>query len=516
MFENETIDTDIVQSYSEKTGSPYIDSLTGLVNHGFFLLTLEREIQRCQRYGGTFTLGLVGIDAFKQYNDDHGRIEGDRLLKTIGKKIEKNIRKVDLAGRYIGDIFSILFTEVQAEDILNAAERICISVKALNENSTVSIGLATYSNEYSNIDELFLKTQDALIKSKLKGKNRITIFQNSISPLPEEKPKVLIVDDDLTNRTMLQAMLTPLNYDVLKAENGIKALEIMKKMEVDLVLLDLMMPEMDGFETCRRIKSNPKTQMIPVILITCLDDMESKVKGIEVGADDFLTKPASRVELIARTKSLIKQRFLVSSLINIETVLFSLARAVEAKDAYTQGHTERVANLSLILGGKMGLSERDMKALTFGGVMHDIGKIGIPNQIINKPGKLDPEEWQVMKKHPAIGYEIALPLEKNLGPALQAIRYHHEKMDGSGYPDGLKGEEIPVIARIVGLADIYDALTTDRPYRKGLSKEKAVKIMQEEAAAGKLDTAILDKFIGYITNVSKEIDLPFNNLHPQV
>jgi putative two-component system response regulator len=256
-----------------------------------------------------------------------------------------------------------------------------------------------------------------------------------------------------------------------------------------------MMPDMNGYETCRRIKNNPKTQMVPVVLVTALGDMESRIKGLEAGANDFLTKPVNRLELIARAKSLIKLSRTHSSLTSIENVLFSLARAVEAKDTYTQGHTERVANLSLAIGRKLKLPPQDMTALSYGGVMHDIGKIGIPNSILNKPGKLDDEEWAMMKKHPLIGSSIGKPLEKNLGAALQVIRYHHEKMDGSGYPEGLKGEDIPVVARIVGVADIYDALTTDRPYRKGMSKEKAIEIMRQEVEKGKLDGTITEKLI---------------------
>jgi len=298
----------------------------------------------------------------------------------------------------------------------------------------------------------------------------------------------------------MQAMLIPLKYELFKAENGRDALDIMGKVDIDLVLLDVMMPEMDGFEACRRIKNNPHTKMVPVVLVTALDDLNSKIKGIEAGADDFLSKPASRPELIARTKSLIKLKLMNNSLTSIENVLFSLARAVEAKDTYTQGHTERVASLSTALGKRLGLPQKDMTALSFGGVMHDIGKIGVPMHILNKPGKLNDEEWDIMKKHSTIGYNIGLPLEKSLGAALQVIQHHHEKMDGSGYPDGLKGEEIPVVARIVGIADIFDALTTDRPYREGMGKAKAIEILIEEADMGKLDKKIVEELIDYVGN----------------
>lgn len=243
--------------------------------------------------------------------------------------------------------------------------------------------------------------------------------------------------------------------------------------------------------------------MIPVLLVTALDDMDSKIKGIEAGANDFLTKPANRLELVARSKSLIKLSQAYNSLASIENVLFSLARAVEAKDVYTQGHTERVAGLSMAIGRKLNLDEREMTALSYGGVMHDIGKIGIPNEILNKPGKLDDNEWALMKKHPTIGSDIGKPLKKNLGAALDVIQHHHEKMDGSGYPAGLKGEDIPLVARIVGVADIYDALTTDRPYRKAIRVEDAMEIMSKEVAAGKLDGNIVEKLVECIRSEEK-------------
>lgn len=493
----EQLDIDIAKNYNEMIGSPYLDSLTGLVNHGFFHLTMEREIFRCQRFGGTITLGLVDIDSFRIFNEKNGRIAGDRLLKNIADAIQKCIRKTDLAARHMGDIFSILFTESDPESSLQVIERIRTAIKALQGNPSVSFGLASYSPELVKAEELFLEAEKALNKSKLKGKDSVSVYQKPAIPDVRYLPRILIVDDEPKNLKLLHAMLIPLKYDVVQAENGNDALAKIDRVDIDLVLLDVMMPDLDGFETCRRIKSNPKTQMIPVVIVTALDDMNSKVKGIEAGADDFLTKPVNRIELVARTQSLIKLKMLHNSHTDIENVLFSFAKAVEAKDEYTQGHTERVATLSTELGKRLGLSEYDLKALSFGGALHDIGKIGVPNQILNKPGKLDDSEWEIMKSHSNIGYDIGFPLKKNLDLALKVILYHHEKMDGSGYPEGLKGDEIPVVARIVGIADIYDALTTDRPYRKGMEKGKALEIISNEAETGKLDKKIVETLIDY-------------------
>lgn len=497
---NIKIENDIAKSYQEEIGAPFQDCLTGLVNYGFFHMTMDREINRCERYGGRLSLALVGIDAFRSYNKTYGLLAGEQLLKMIAGVINNSIRQVDLAARFSGDTFAVIFAESSPESAFQAAERIRANVENLTDRPTVSIGLAGYSGDVNTAQALLEKAQEALLKSKTMGKNIVTIFDEPEIYDQSNDGKILIVDDNDMNLKLLAAMLAPLNYAVQKATNAMDAIHLLEKTDIDLILLDVMMPEMDGFEACRRIKNNPRTQMTPIILVTALDDMESKIKGIESGADDFLTKPPNRPELIARTRSLIKMKKLSNSFTSIENVLFSLARAVEAKDTYTQGHTERVSNLSLALGKKMGLSHKEMTALSYGGIMHDIGKIGVPNEILNKNGPLDNDEWNIMQQHPDMGYKIGLPLEKSLGLALQVIRSHHEKMDGSGYPDGLKGDEVPMAARIVGIVDIYDALTTDRPYRKAMPKEKAFNILKEEAEDGKLDKNIVTALIDYLNN----------------
>ncbi len=272
-----------------------------------------------------------------------------------------------------------------------------------------------------------------------------------------------------------------------------------------------MMPEMGGYEVCRHLKGSEATRLIPVVLVTAFDDMEAKIKGIEAGADDFITKPPNKMELLARTKSLIKFKKQNESLTSIEYVLFSLAKTVEAKDEYTQGHVERVSKLAITLGKKMELSDKEMKALRYGGILHDIGKIAVPCDILNKPGPLSSEEWEVMKSHPVVGYNICLPLKKKLGYALEVIRHHHEKLDGSGYSDGLKNEEISMAARIMAVVDIYDALITDRPYREGMFLEKAVEILNQEANDGKLDKVVVGHLIEVVNAGMNGDATPFVN-----
>jgi len=186
-------------------------------------------------------------------------------------------------------------------------------------------------------------------------------------------------------------------------------------------------------------------------------------------------------------------RELNKNLVSVENALFSLASAVEAKDNYTLGHTQRVANLAVALGKRLRLGEKEVFALRLGGILHDVGKIGIAEEILNKPGKLEKHEWEIMKSHPEIGYRICLPLKSTLGIALDVVRHHHEKLDGSSYPDGLKGDQISLEARIMCVVDIYDALVTERPYRGAMPKQKAIDILQEEVELGKLDGTVVNE-----------------------
>ena len=482
--------------YQGEAGGSFRDTLTGVFTHGFFQVFLEREIKRAQRSGKPFSLALVDIDWFSGFNRRYGHARGDRLLREVASLIQASIRESDLAARYANDVFGVIFAETGAQQSLNALERIRSGMEAYPEGDlTVSIGLVSFPRDAEDKEALLQRAQRALREAKLRGKNRVFCFEVEQRLPDDSRARVLIVDDSSLNLKMLEGLLRPLDYEVLKAESGERALDIAGKVECDVVLLDVMMPGMDGFEVCRRLKENEATRMVPVILVTALDDVESKVKGIESGADDFITKPPNKLELLARTKSLVRLKRLNGSLTSIENVLFSLAKTVEAKDLYTQGHVERVAGLAVTLGGALGLGSGEMEALRFGGMLHDIGKIGMPDTILNKPGALDADEWRVMRGHPETGYRICLPLERTLGPALEVIRHHHEKLDGSGYPDGLQGGEISMVARVMAVADIFDALVTDRPYRRGMPQTKALAILQEECQSGKLDSRVVAELI---------------------
>ena len=476
-----------------------IDNLTGLSNHSAFQEMLDQQLKVYERMSRAFALALVDVDHFSQFNRHYGYPAGDRFLKDIAVLFQDTLRADDRVARYNGDQFALLMPGMERLGALKSAEGVRHAVeKSDPAELTVSIGLALCNRENLNRDGLLERVKNALGKAKARGRNNLVLYERTDACCEESQPRVLLVDDSRLNIKMLESVLQPLNYDIYRAENGFEALEIAGQIDLDLVLLDVMMPEMDGFEVCRRLKASDATRLLPVIFVTTLDDTDSRVQGIEAGGDDFITKPPNKMELIARTQSLIRFKRLNNSLTSIEDVLFSLARAVAAKDSYTQGHVERVAYYAEALGKKMKLGLKDMEALRFGGRLHDVGKIGIPNKVINKPGALNDDEWKMMQSHPEVGYNICLPLKKTLGAALHAIRHHHEKLDGSGYPDGLRSDQISAVARIMAVADIYDALTSDRPYRKGMSTEKAIQILREEGAEGKLDVEVVEELVDII------------------
>jgi putative two-component system response regulator len=312
------------------------------------------------------------------------------------------------------------------------------------------------------------------------------------------KATILVADDDEMNREVLAEMLTREGYNVVRAEDGDQALEAIESKLVDLALLDVMMPGRTGFEVCREIKSRPETFFTPILLVTGLTRVDHRIEGITCGADDFLTKPVNRLELLARTRSLLRLKEFTDELESAETVLFSLALSIEAKDPYTKGHCDRLAKYSVAIAERMGLPQEQRVALRRAGVVHDIGKTAVPEQILVKRGPLTDFEWTVMRQHPVVGERICAPL-KSFRQVLPIIRHHHEKLDGTGYPDGLKGDQIPLTARILQITDIYDALTTDRSYRAALPQDVALEIMREEARRGWWDTALLDEFERFIT-----------------
>src|ERR1700720_3332254 len=304
---------------------------------------------------------------------------------------------------------------------------------------------------------------------------------------------ILIADDDESSLTGLEGLLSLEGYNVVTARDGEMALAEFGRVQPDLLLLDVNMPKLLGTEVCRRIKRNPETLLVPVVLITGLSATQDRVEGIEAGADDFLSKPVKGEQLIARVRSLLRLKAFTDELERAEAVIFALARSIEGKDPYTQGHCERLADYSARLGEHMGLSVEEIKALRRAGIVHDIGKVAVPDSILLKPSRLSRSEQKILRLHPVVGERICASL-KSFQLVLPIIRHHHEKMDGSGYPDGLQGKQIPLTVRILQIVDVYDALSTQRPYKPALSTDAALDVMKNEVKKGWWDPEVLAAF----------------------
>ena len=313
---------------------------------------------------------------------------------------------------------------------------------------------------------------------------------------PRAKSKVLVVDDIAANRELLQGYLDDLGYDVREARDGAEALEAVEAEEPDLILLDIDMPRVDGITVCEQLKAHPVRRLIPIVILTASNDRATKLRGIAAGADDYLSKPFDSKELLIRTKVLLRQRELNQRLDATEGVLFALARAVEARDRHTIHHAERVGRYAEAIGAAQGLGAEDCELLYQGGVLHDLGKIAIPDAILLKPGPLTTVEFATMRQHSIEGERICLSL-RSVSHYLPIIRHHHERVDGEGYPDHLAGNDIPIGARIASIADAWDAMVSDRPYRAGLPEDEAVRRLKQ-GAGSQWDAGLVRTFLDLV------------------
>ena len=321
---------------------------------------------------------------------------------------------------------------------------------------------------------------------------------------------VLIVDDEYIGRETLQSVLEGEGYELEMAENGYQTIEKAKQLLPDVILLDVMMPGMTGFEVCQRIRSDPQIAEIPIIILTALDDRESLLNALKAGADDFISKPFDRYELRARLlgitrlnryQKLLQERAKLreanAQLLNAyEATIEGLSHALDLRDRETEGHSRRVTEVTVRLAQALNFSEEEIIHIRRGALLHDIGKIGIPDSILHKPDSLNEEEWANMRKHPQFAYDMLFPIEY-LRPALAIPYNHHEKWDGTGYPRGLKAEEIPLSARLFAIADVWDAVTSDRPYRAAWTEEQATAYIREQAGRH-FDPQVVDLFFKVI------------------
>ena len=305
---------------------------------------------------------------------------------------------------------------------------------------------------------------------------------------------VLIVDDDRMNVEVLTRLLVRDGYRVVSVSNGGLAIEAAMQERPHVVLMDVNMPGMDGFEACRRLKQNPATRLLPVILISGLMTTADRIRGIEAGGDDFLSKPFALDELRARIRSLTQTKRHTDELESAESVIRSLALILEARDPATKGHCDRLARYAVKLGEQLGLAQDQLEALHRGGYVHDIGKVGVADAILLKPGELNAAETLQMQQHTVLGEKLCGNL-RSLGDVRGIVRHHHERPDGSGYPDGLRGHEIPLLALVIGVVDAYDAMTTARPYKRSFTREEACGELRNEATRGWKHKGIVDVFV---------------------
>lgn len=316
--------------------------------------------------------------------------------------------------------------------------------------------------------------------------------------------RILIIDDNKVNVELLKAQLKRYPYDLEVAYDGEEGLAKIHENPPDLILLDLMMPKVSGYEVCRTIKQDPDLKFIPVIVITALSELDDKIKAIELGADDFLIKPFNKLELSTRIASLLKLKLFHDDLDRSENILFSLVKALEAKDLYTRGHSGRVSQYSVQLARELNLPEKEIETIRKGTLLHDIGKIGVREDVLLKPGNLTAEEIEHIREHPVIGYDICKPL-KSLAPCLPIIRSHHERFDGRGYPDQLKGENIPLAVRITSVADCFDAMNSNRPFRTRMERKTVFEIFDKEQDSGQWDPELVDVFLKMMRNMKEKV-----------
>lgn len=310
---------------------------------------------------------------------------------------------------------------------------------------------------------------------------------------------ILIAGDDGEAHEFLGRLLRSQGYRVLAVRDGAETMDLLRTQPVDLALLDAGMPPAGGYAVCREVKSGAATRITPVVLVIGMARADDRIRGIGAGADDFLSKPLRKEELLVRVKSLVRMKRCADELEHAEKALYTLAGSIEARDPYTEGHCDRLSRYAVALAAQLGLPEEQGTALRRAGIVHDIGKVAVPERILLKAGPLDAKERQLIETHTLVGERICAPL-KSFRQVLPIVRWHHERRDGSGYPDRLKGDAIPMTARILQTLDVYDALTTDRPYRQALPREQALATMREEVRRGWWDGALVDALETMLSN----------------
>ena len=327
--------------------------------------------------------------------------------------------------------------------------------------------------------------------------------------------KILVVDDEAAQRHLIREILSTAHnhrYQIIEASNGLEALKMLQAGDFDAVMLDKRTPVMDGDELCRRIRAMPQKQFLPIVMVTGTNSMEELARSFTAGANDFVSKPYSPLELITRLNAAVRTKRLTDQLDGAESLLFALARMVEAKDETTGDHCTRLAHIGVVFGKELGLSEEELSAMRRGGVLHDIGKLGIPDSILLKQASLNDEEWVLMRQHTTIGAKLCEGLT-TMRMVVPIILHHHERWDGSGYPHGLSGQSIPLLARVFQIVDIYDALAAVRPYKTAFTRQQIIEVFKKETDKGWRDKELVDVFLNLLLTRGDELIVPSNRVH---
>lgn len=311
--------------------------------------------------------------------------------------------------------------------------------------------------------------------------------------------RILVVDDDHAVAELFERLLEADGYRVDLAHDADTALAAMARLHPDVVLLDVMLPGMSGFEICRRLKQDRATRLTPVIMVTAVSARDARIQGVDCGADDFLIKPVDSHELRARVRSLVRMKRYTDDLDSAASIITTLAVMIEARDGYTEGHCHRIANYATALGRSAGLGEDDLQTLHRGGFLHDIGMLAIPDGVLRKAGALEPEEFELIKSHTVVGDTLCSNL-RSLQPVRPIVRHHHERLDGSGYPDGLRGGNIPLLAQIIGLVDVFDAVTSQRPYQPAKSADDGLAVLREQVRKGWRSAELVESFAALVAS----------------
>jgi putative two-component system response regulator len=480
------------------------DSLTGLYTFGFMQETLQSQLNHARQYGQPYSLIFADVDHFKRVNDHSGHAAGDTALRTVARALRGLVRQSDTLVRYGGEEFVVLLPNTNRADAVKLAERMRETVAAMTIDCqrgpgfqvTMSFGVAAYPVDAADGELLLQRGDAAMYLAKQLGRNRVATIDDAAA-VDDGSGKVLIVDDDEKNLRLLEAYLRPEGHHLLYARNGIEAIDAALAHHPDVIIMDAMMPKLSGFDACQRMKQDSRCHLIPIMMVTSLNGREDRLRGIEAGADEFITKPIDKTQLMVRLRALLRHKRDMDSLEDAETVIFALARAVEGRDPTLGDHVERVARYAVGLGQCLGLNKRELIALRHAGIVHDIGKIAIADAILLKQGPLTAEERLIVQQHPEFGYNLLKPL-RTFADSLPAVRFHHERLNGSGYPLGLRGPDVPLLAQILAISDVYDALSAQRHYRSALSTEQACEILRDEARRGLHDTDLVETFIARV------------------